>query len=76
MSCNLAPELFKSFSRGQIYFGFENLLNGLDHNCSLDHFSSPPQIWLFEPEQTKTYYLEEESKLSAEHPFFTKENLF
>lgn len=72
----LPPELFKSFSRGELYFGFENLLNSLDKNCSLDFFSHPPQIWLFEPEESKTHFLEEKSKLERELPFLTEENLF
>ena len=72
----LPSELFKSFSRGQIYFGFENLLNCLNETCSLDFFPRTPQIWLFEPEKTKAHFLEEKSKLEGEHPFFTSENIF
>lgn len=76
LSRTLPQELFKSFSRGNIYFGFENLLNCLNETCSLDFFPSPPLIWLFEPEKTKACFLEEKSRLEGEHPFFTERNLF
>ena len=76
LKANLPSEMFKSLSRGRIYFGFENLLNAPDVTCSLDYFSKPPQIWLFEPKKTKNDFLEEKLKLGKEHPFFTEENLF
>ena len=72
----LPPEIFQSFSRGKVEFGFENLLNCLDTSCSLDCFPSPPLVCLFEPEKTKSIFLEEKSKLESEHPFFIQENLF
>lgn len=73
---SLPPELFKNFSRGEVCFGFENLLNCLDQTCALDYFSNPPQVWLFDPDKAKAQFLEEQSKLEKELPFFTKENLF
>ena len=76
LSCVLPQELFKSFSRGHIYFGFESLLNCLNSTCSLDFFPYPPQIWLFEPEKTKAHFFEEKSMLEREHILFTSENLF
>ena len=76
LNSSLPSELFKNFSRGDLYFGFENLLNCLNKTCSLNYFSSLPQICLFEPEKTKDHFLEEKSKLEKEHPFFTEENLF
>ena len=76
LSSALPPDLFKSISRGEMYFGFENLLNCLDETCSLDGFHQPPQIWLFEPEKAKAHFLEEQSKLEKELAFFTPKNLF
>ena len=72
----LPSELFESFSRGQLYFGFENLLNCLDQTCSLDFFSDLSQIWLIEPEKTKEHLLNEQLKLQKEQAFFTPDNLF
>ena len=76
LKSSLPLELFKNFSRGTVFFGWENLLNCLDKTCSLDFFSVSPQIWLFEPEKAKHQFLEEKSKLEREHPFFTEKNLF
>ena len=72
----LPAELFENFSRGKLYFGFENLLNCLDQTCSLDFFSDLSQIWILEPEKTKEYFLNEQLKLQKEHLFFTSENVF
>ena len=76
LNCALPPHLFQSISRGEMCFGFENLLNCLDETCSLDGFHQPPQIWLFEPERAKAHFLEEQFKLEKELAFFTPENLF
>ena len=73
---SLPSDLFKSFARGELYFGFESLVNCLDQTCSLDYFHTPPQIWLFEPEKTKAHFFKEQSHLVKEHPFFTPAHLF
>ena len=72
----LPPDVFKSFARGEIYFGFEHLFNCLNKKCSLDCFPDPPVIWLFEPERAKAHFLETSDRLAGEHPFFTMKNLF
>ncbi|MCZ0933522.1 MAG: DEAD/DEAH box helicase [Oligoflexia bacterium] len=72
----LPAELFESFSRGKICFGFENLLNCLDQTCSLDFFSNLSQVWILDPEKTKEHFLNEQLKLQKEQVFFTSENLF
>ena len=73
---SLPSDLFKNFSRGEMYFGFENLLNCLDETCSLNCFSQLPQIWMFEPERARDQFLEEQYQLEKEHPFFISKNLF
>lgn len=72
----LPPDLFRHFSRGESYFGFENLLNSLSPSCSLDFFSKPPLIWLFDPEKTKEDFLDRKSELEKEQIFFTDKNVF
>ena len=76
MNVSLPADLFESFSRGKMYFGFESLLNCLDSACSLDFFSDSFQIGILEPEETKEHFLNEQSKLEKEHPFFNSKNLF
>ena len=73
---HLPPELFRHFSRGDSYFGFENLLNSLNTDCSLDFFPVPPLVWIFDPEKTKEDFLEKKSELEREQIFFTEKNLF
>ena len=72
----LPSDLFKSFSRGEMFFGFENLLNNLDQTCSLDYFPQALQIWLFEPAKAKNSFLEEQSHLEKEQAFFNRDGLF
>ena len=72
----LPPILFQNVARGETPSGFEALMNGLNRTCSLDAFDSPPKIWMFKYEKTKSCFFEEASKLEKEKPFFTEENLF
>jgi len=72
----LPVDLFKSFSKGDFYFGFEHFHNCLDSTCSLDYFSTPPVVWIFEPEKVKSEFLDNQYQLEKEHPFFYSKNIF
>ena len=55
----------QALARRQIPSGFEILQNALNTTCSLDWFSRPPLVWIYDPETLKDEYarLEEEFSL-------------
>ena len=72
----LPKELYQSCSRGESYFGFESLLNLLDHHSALDFIQDSSPICLWEPESLKQEFLKEQAQWKKENPFFTHDHLF
>ena len=69
-------EALWTFARGKIPPGFEILRNILDDSCSLDWFTRPPRIWIYEPETLKEKFTALEEEFSRLPPPFRFKNVY
>ena len=69
-------ETLQSLARGNIPFGYEILRNTLDTTCSLDWFSRPPWVWIYEPEPLKRTFGHVEEEFSRLPPPFHFKNVY
>ena len=69
-------EALWTFARGKIPPGFEILRNALDDSCSLDWFSRPPRIWIYEPKTLREKFIALGEDFSRLPPPFHFKNVY